>query len=97
MVNLSGSSIFFITLKTVLKVFKGSSVYSKDKESDDMSAEVKRICRVLQFNLLSSVSLGLVCVPVSLDPKTQGLAYSCSCSVGSIQCVPADLLSVMSV
>lgn len=72
-------------------------MYRNDKESDDMSAEVKRICRVLQFTHLSSVSLSLVCVPVSLDPKIQGLAYSCSCSVGSIHCVPADLLSVMSV
>lgn len=74
-------------------------MYSKDKESDDMSAEVKRICRVLQITPLSSVLLGLVCVPVSLDPEThvQGLAYSCSCSVGSINWVPVDLLSVMSV
>lgn len=62
-------------------------MYSNDKESDDISAEVKRICRVKQFTSLSLISLGVVCVPVSRDPEIQGLAYSCSCSVGSIHCV----------
>lgn len=47
MVNLSGLFIFCIIFKIDLKVFKGSFVYSKDKESDVMLVEVKRIWRVL--------------------------------------------------